>query len=340
MNKTKILLVAGSLFAAQSAFADTVYFNNGDVVSGTITKITATNVHFKPTFGADAEIVLNQADLKSFNTSSPITVETKNDTIISGLVSSNANGFQVKNDLVATPKTVALSNLKEAYTGTAEERHGLKTSGFVRGGLNIVSGNSDTKDYDLVGRFVGETGKSRITLNGEYGYSQDNAATTRDRTFGGIKYDYFAADKIYTFVNADFERDKFQELNLRSALGAGLGYQFYKSDDHNLNIELGPNFVNEDFEDSTRDSNYAAARWALNYDQKITDSLSVYHNHRIIQSLEASENIIANARTGFNVPIFDSVQAGFEWRLDWNNNPLSGNDSLDQGYVATVGYFF
>lgn len=338
--KTQYFLFTAALSMLQPAMADTLHFNNGDVVSGTITKITQDQISFKPSFGSDKEFSIAQSDLKSFETSKALTVETKNDTVISGLVSSHGNGFQVKNDLIETPKTVAFSEIKEAYSGTAKERHGLKTSGFLRGGLNIVSGNSDTKDYDLSGRFVGETGKSRITLNAEYGYSQDEAATTRDRTLGGMKYDYFVADHIYTFANADFERDKFQDLNLRSALGAGIGYQFYKGDDLNLNVEAGPNFVNADYEDASRDSNYGALRWALNYDQKLTDTLSVYHNHRIVQSLEVSEDIIANARTGFNVPLFDSIQAGFEWRVDWNNNPLSGNDAVDQGYVATVGYFF
>ena len=339
MMKTKYFFISALLCTFQSAMADTLHFNNGDIVSGKITKITQKTVTFKPVFG-DKEFSIPQADLKSFNTTEAITVETTNNTIISGLLSSDAKGFHIQNELIDAPKTIALSNLKEAYTGSAKDRHGLKTSGFVRGGLNVTSGNSDTKNYDLSARFVGETGKSRITLNTEYGFSKDENATTRDRTLGGIKYDYFVADHIYTFANADFERDKFQDLNLRTALGAGLGYQFYKQDDLNLSIETGPNFVNEDYEISSRDNDYAALRWALNYDQKITDTLSVYHNHRIIQSLKTSEDVVANARTGFNVPIFDSVQAGFEWRLDWNNNPISGNDSVDQAYVANLGYFF
>ena len=250
------------------------------------------------------------------------------------------NNLTIQNELVSEPKSIPINRIKEAYIGHPKDRYAIKTSGFLRGGLNIVTGNSDTKDYDLSGRFVGETGKTRLTLNAEYGFSKDNAATTRDRLLGGIKYDYFIEDHIYSFINADFERDKFQELNLRTALGTGLGYQFYKSDDLNLNIETGPNFVNEDYEISTRDNNYAALRWAFNYDQKLTDILSIYHNHRIIQSLKVSNDIVGNARSGINVPIFNSVQAGFEWRLDWNNNPVSGNDKIDQGYIATIGYVF
>lgn len=342
MNKWLLTYVGLLSFSVGSfAIADTIYLQNGDILSGKISNIKGDTIKFKPSFDEKLELKLSQSKIKKCETTTPLTVELQDGTISSGTLQvSEDKNFTLQNQLTQTPQSQPIDNIKEAYTETADAHYALKTSGHIKGGMNVTNGNSDTKNYDLDGKFVAETKKNRFTTIAEYGYSEQEDDITRDRTYGSGKYDYFISDNIYSFVNADFEHDKFQDLSLRTALGAGLGYQFYNEDDLHLGFEAGPNYVNEDYKVNSEDKDYAALRWAFNYDQKLNEILSVFHNHKIVQSLATSNDMIVNARTGFSVPIVDKIQAGFEWRVDWNNNPVINNDRLDQAYMANIGYYF
>jgi len=329
--------IIASVIASQQAYADIVHFKNGDVVSGKITNVTPDHVTLKPSFQEDITLKLSVDDIMNLSTDDNLTVEFNDKTLLTGKVSLKNSLLHVSNHT----KTYPPKALKEAYEGTYENRHGLKTRGHIRGGLNSVSGNNESQTYDLNGQFIAETEKNRFTTGLEYGFSEAAGTTTRDRTYGKVKYDHFLSDSLYSFANADFERDVLRDLNLRSALGVGLGYRVYNEDDLHLDFEVAPNYVNENFDVTPdQDNDFLALRWSVNYDQKLFEKFTFYHNHRALQSLDNKQDTVINARTGVNVPLFENVQAGIEWRLDWNGNPVAGNKTTDHGYVVNIGYYF
>jgi putative salt-induced outer membrane protein YdiY len=70
-----------------------------------------------------------------------------------------------------------------------------------------------------------------------------------------------------------FEHDQFADLDLRSTVGTGPGYQFFESEALNLSVSAGPAWVDEDF-DEAEDEDYAAGQWLFSYDQFFSTRVS------------------------------------------------------------------
>lgn len=339
-NSIKLLLVLSISLLCNISHAGVIRFHNGDILHGKIIKITAETVTVNPDFQPDLTLELTSEKIKTFTTDAEFTLEFQEEDTppLRGAVTLHEDKSLSITD---HDQKLEIANVKEAYHESFDERHSFKYRGNVRSGLNAVSGNNNSKAYDLSGLFVAEDDDQRFTTNLEYGFSQESNTTTRDRTFGRFKYDHFISENFYTFLNTDFERDVLRDLNLRSAVGLGMGYRLYNQEDHRLDFEIAPNFVREDFDTTpSQDNNFAALRWSMNYNQTFWEKLEVFHNHRALQSLADNKDIVINARSGFNIPIIDNFQAGFEWRLDWNNNPTDGNKPTDHSFIANLGYSF
>ncbi len=97
--------------------------------------------------------------------------------------------------------------------------------GNLTGGYSQATGNSHLRTGSLLGDLVARGEQLRLTLNGRYIYSdQDNKLTARNAR-GTIKMDFFITKRFFWFASSYFEKDTFQDLNLRTALATGPGYQ-------------------------------------------------------------------------------------------------------------------
>jgi putative salt-induced outer membrane protein YdiY len=148
-----------------------------------------------------------------------------------------------------------------------------------------------------------------------------------------------------------FTNDRFQDILLRSAFGVGAGYQFFQSEDLNLSLEAGPDYVNLNFYDlpfncsnaigsnnpctPLKDRSGIAGRWAVNYDQFIWNrNVQLFHYH---EGLVASDLFI-RSRTGFRVPIWNGIQFTNEIQVDYLSKPAPGRQNVDTRYMFSIGY--
>ncbi|MGB5304974.1 MAG: DUF481 domain-containing protein, partial [Gammaproteobacteria bacterium] len=139
-------------------------------------------------------------------------------------------------------------------------------------------------------------------------------------------------------ANTVLFKDDFADLNLRSSIGVGAGYQFYETDITNLSLEAGLSYVNEDFE-LAEDDSYPAARWALNYDHFLySKKLQFFHVHEGLLGIEDTSDIIITSRTGLRALLTENFTATAQVDLDWDNTPSPGNDRIDTRYLFNLGY--
>ena len=148
-----------------------------------------------------------------------------------------------------------------------------------------------------------------------------------------------------------FTNDRFQDIQLRSAFGVGAGYQYYQSDDLNLSLEAGPDYVNVDFYDfpfdcnrigncnlgPLKDRSSPAGRWAVNYNQFVLNhNVQLFHYHEGV----VSDSLFLRTRTGFLVPIWRGIQFTNEIQVDYFSKPAPGKQNVDTRYMFTIGYAF
>ena len=127
---------------------------------------------------------------------------------------------------------------------------------------------------------------NRFTLGAYYNWGGDNGKETENNLRMHGKYDRFITERWYGYVNTDFTKDRFQNLDYRIYGGAGLGYQFWDDDIKFLSFEAGPGYTHESFK-TGEERNYATARWAVRFHYwLLEDRLQFFHDHEGLISVE------------------------------------------------------
>jgi len=327
------ILVSG-LISYTVTYADWVEMTNGDRLSGIITGTENDKLIINTPYAGN--IALSWKEVKTFETDSPVVVSLSDETTLKGTVTPAEDGRislrigEILETVSFPLESVRSINLKPAAP--------VLTKGRINAGVNISEGNTQNKTYHLDAEAVVRTVKSRYTIGGELNYEEDEGEETVDDALAYLKYDYFLNGKWYLFNNLTLEKDEFKDLRLRSFAGAGVGYQFWESELSDFGIELGVSYVNEDFEEAN-DENYAAGRWAVNYDRYLLEKIiQFFHYHEGLMGFEDTNDIVIRSRTGFRLPLSNNFLAGAQFHYDWDNSPAPGMENYDKKYLLTIGY--
>jgi putative salt-induced outer membrane protein YdiY len=215
----------------------------------------------------------------------------------------------------------------------------VKLSGRINVGVDVKRGNTDTDIYHADGEVEARTEKNRYTLSGEINREEESGDETADNWLLDMSYDHFLTNKWFLYTNANFEQDDFKDLNLRTTLGAGSGYQFFESDVRNLSVRGGLAYVNVDYSVDDQDDDYTAGRWAVKYDEFFFDAfLQFFHQHDGTVSLEDTEDTIIRTKTGIRIPLKKGFNTTLQYNWDWDNAPAPDKERVDERYLMTIGY--
>jgi putative salt-induced outer membrane protein YdiY len=317
------------------AAADELLMKNGDRITGTVVSMRDKVLLFRTSYAGD--ISIRWEEIEGLTTDNPIHVILDDQTAAHGRVSTSADGTtEIVAEEVLEPILFDLATVERINPPPPGPVVKLKPR--VNMGASKAKGNTETETFHLDAQLLARTEKNRYTIGGEYNREEDEDEKTADNTLGYMKYDHFLTEKWYFNSNASFENDEFKDLNLRTTVGAGMGYQFFESELLNLAAELGLAYVNTDYDEADDESN-VAGRWATIYDQFFLDKrVQFFHVHEGFVSLEDTSDIFVRSRTGFRFPLYENFNATIQYNFDWDNAPSPGDDRVDEMYIFTLGY--
>ena len=226
----------------------------------------------------------------------------------------------------------------EAIEGSAAPK-GVNWKGRVNFGASLQTGNTEEEALNADATLSAKWAEvHRATLKADYNFETNDDVETEDNKSIEGQYDYFFAEKWFFNSVVGFEQDDIDQLDLRTTAGIGLGYQPYESDDLNLQFVLGPTYLHEEFENGTEEDDLAA-RWALDYDQRIWDNaLQLFHEHEILTPVEETDRFLFQSESGVRVPINKGLVATAQIDFDWDNEPEPGVVEDDTLYSLKLGY--
>jgi putative salt-induced outer membrane protein YdiY len=320
---------------------DEVYLHSGDRLFGTIVSLNENQLLMDTEFAKG--LAIDREKISSITTIDSVTMISTDNHYMTGIINSvGDNQLVVVNNRSSKPHKYKLAEIKSIVRGDPQQvvrdEQKVKLTGRANVGLSRSSGNSENESYVGMAELRARTPINRFSLRGEKIFEQSNGDKTEDETFGSIKYDHFLAEKWFAFTSASFEEDEIELLNLRTALAAGVGYQFFERDDLFLSAELGPAYVNEDFDEEDSDS--VSMRWGIDYEHDLFSWASIFHNQDGLYGIENSEDIIVRTRSGVRFPLGNNFNATAQANFDWDKSPPEGSDSTDKEYIFTLGYEF
>jgi len=98
-------------------------------------------------------------------------------------------------------------------------------SGKFSLGIVVRSGNTNQRDYNSILSLRRETGRTRFDVNGSVNYGTLESDKNVDNRQASAQLDVFVTKRLYVIpIAASAYADQFQNIDLRSTISAGLGY--------------------------------------------------------------------------------------------------------------------
>jgi putative salt-induced outer membrane protein YdiY len=319
------------------AIADELVLSNGDGISGQLIRMEEGKLFFETSYAGEIEV--NWTDVTNLVTDEPIKVILVDGTVLEGLpLKTSDRMMRLETEKLETPSDFKLSQVSAINPG---EKPVVKITTRVNVGITQERGNTDTDSLRMDGDFIARTEKSRYTLRGELNKEKVRGETTVENWLAYANYSYFLSQKWFLYAQTLFEHDEFQDLDLRSTLGAGAGYQFFETETLNLSVGFGPVWVNEDFIEA-EDDDYSAGQWLISYDQYFFDKfVQLFHLQTGWIALADSDRWLIKTRQGLRFPIYQGFTSTLQYNYDYNNNPSpSAEEKWDSQLMFLLGWQF
>ncbi len=325
---------------------DLITLKDGSQIYGEVIEMGNGELKIKTAFGVGDFITVKWDNVAKLSVNHPIPFHLKEGTILMATVQEGPEGkLLLKVEPMAGALTVPMESVK-AINPLVQPP--VVYSGGLTAGLSQASGNSHLRSASLLGDLTGRSESLRLTLLGRYIYGDDHGRVITRNSRGTIKLDFFVTKRFYWFVAAYFEQDTFQDLNLRTSLSSGPGYQFIdKADfagpylkDMTLYFESGLAYFNEDFKIAA-DKTSLRARASLKWNWPILDEkVTFYHYDEFFPSIQNTNDFYLTSDQGVRFKLFEGLVSGFQLTYRYNNNPPPNVKPSDTLFLWTVGYSF
>ncbi|MEM7164889.1 MAG: DUF481 domain-containing protein [Planctomycetota bacterium] len=341
MSRFTAFLVAAivSCSAVPALAQDSVELQDGTRIVGTVKTMAGGVLEITGTTVEGGSLKVKMDNIKSIQTSSVHTLFLADGSMRKGTVS-GSNGNWTVNNASSGATNLSASDIASVSPPVIPP---LRQKGNFVAGARITDGNTRTKSANASAFYEARTETTRLTLDAAWNYAQNKDGVTARNTTGGMKYDYFFDERLFGYVNARLKGDSFADLNLRSTIGAGVGYQFLDRALDNgpadFYEEIGVTYVNDDF-DMARDDDYASLRISGRYERDINENMQFFHFHEILPGLEDADDISVDTQTGIRVNLMGNFYANAQVNYFWDNTPAAGTNRTDTEYLFGIGYSF
>ncbi len=322
-------------FLSGTSYADEVRLKNGDRLTGMVKLLEEGKLLFETPYAG--EITILWSEVSGLKTDGPIKVVLHDETAIQGTSLLAEEGkMRLETEEIEDNVSFDLADLK--FINPEPPGPAVKISARANIGVDVNKGNTETESYHLDGSFSARTKQNRFKIGLEMNNERDASVKTAQNWLASMNYDHFLSQKWYVSGNASFENDEFKDLNLRTALGIGAGYQIFETTVTSFSGEMGISQVNEDFE-FDEDTSYRAGRIAFSLEREFWENrMAFFHNDEGLINLEDANDVTIRTRTGIRFPFSNAFNLTVQYNWDWDKTPAIGQKKADEQYLVTLGY--
>jgi len=322
-----------SALAPGAVLADRLVMTNGDVITGTISKISDGDVYIQPSY-AD-EFAVSLAEVASIENDKVLEIELKDGTEVEGqFAGTGGSGDQVM--LVdGTTMTIGLANLAQAE----EPPQWYDRISHVEVNSTVNSGNTDSRNTLVFADTRLKLGDHRHLADLTVRRDETDGVSTKKQDLFRYEYNWMFNEPWYTGVTASYERDPIRELDHRYNIAAIIGRDLIDDAHRFLTFSVGMGYSEEKIAGNAESG--AVAIWRLIYEHDfLGGDLSFFHNDSITYQLYDVNNTILKTNTGFRYDIIADVYASLSLRYDYETDPAAGAENEDTTLVIGVGAEF
>ncbi len=323
-----LLAVMGSANAIPAA-ADVITMNNGDRITGNISRIWDNELFIEPEYGDEFSVDLEA--VASIQGDEQFEIELRDHTETVGRLIVDADGQPMLEtaqgrELFPPQSIEELEEIEEYFDWEA------------RSDLSFSASRGNTDTTDLLWQSAGMTklGDHRHQVSLAIERKEQDGDSTKEQDRAQYQYSWFFEDPWFLVAGAGYERDPIRDLTYRYTPAAGLGYQFFDDAYRRLEITVAGVAVIEKLAGQNEEA--FAPRWSLDYMRKLLGGdLEFFHQHSALTYVSGRDNDVIETSTGLRWEIIDDVYMNVQVDYDWESQPSAGNEKEDTTYLIGVG---
>ena len=331
MTRHRILIFcAATLLAAVPVHADEVRLANGDRISGSTTSLTAGTLVFKAQNG-DLKIAWNNVVSLAIDT--PMLVTLRNARAASAtLTGADPGGLAT----LVPGGQVPLSDI--VAIAASQPRWEIASSAGA--GVVQTAGNTQVNNLRFSGDVVAKSGANRYTISAVATHAKDRDVETARNWSGTGRYDRFLTPRLFINADANLINDRFRDIDLRSAIGAGIGYQVIGRGRTTLSASVGFAWVKEDFRSIDDDSYGTTHEAAALQVQLLPNRVQAFHQHDGYFGVSGDDKRFIRTQNGLRFGLAAGFVTTIQEDLDYDRRPAPGRRQTDRTFSLTLGYRF
>jgi putative salt-induced outer membrane protein YdiY len=228
-----------------------------------------------------------------------------------------------------------------ATAALARPEPALVVTGGAGAGFVDTGGNTNVNSLRLDGEAVVRARQNRYTINGAVNRAEDEGLETARNWTSSLRYDRFVTERLFVNANTILTSDAFRDLDLRTALGVGLGYQVADTAVLKLSVDGGFGYVRENF-DALPDDSYGALRESGKLDLFLAgaDRVVLFHQHDGYFGVTGDDNLFVKTQNGVRFGLVAGFVTTAQLDLDYDRSPAPGRRNTDRTFALTFGYRF
>ena len=317
------------IFCALPALADEVVLKNGDRLTGTTTALAGGTLVFATTYG---DVKIPWPEVVRLAIQEPILASVAGAPAVTVTIAAGADGQ-------ATLQPGGVVSLGDISSLTRPEPPVI-VDGSANAGIINTAGNTEVNSLRLDGDLAVRAGANRYTASAAITRAEDRGVNTAENWTTALRYDRFLTSRMFMNGNTIFTNDEFRDLDLRTAIGAGLGYQLIATPRTRLTADGGLGYVHEALAELPDDS-YAALRESVNFDIfAVPNRIQFFHVHDGYFGVTGDDNLFIRMQNGVRLPLAAGFVTTLRQDFDYDQSPAEGRDTTDRTLSLTLGYRF
>lgn len=331
-----LTFVMSIVLAGMPARADRLNFTDGESITGTLKGIADGKVTWSS--GILGDLAIAQHHIESIESLDHFDIETSGQELTSCWMYVQHEKQHLFCD--QGDQTIASWTLVVAMGDSlSEPPPALAQKGNIKIAAEDSNGNNNITKYNVEARSEWRYIESRHTFALSYNEESAESQSTRNAWRTSYQYDQFFTKQWFATGNALYEEDKFKDIDQRSIVGLGLGYQFLETNYLNLLGKGTINYVDEQLSNGTERTT-PAFLWNLDFSWRLNEKgTEFFHRHAMLQSLENGSDFEMSSLTGIKYPINGHFSSIFQVEYDYDHLPADGTiDKNDEKWSLGLDY--
>jgi putative salt-induced outer membrane protein YdiY len=320
--------------------AATVSLRNADRLTGEIQKLEGKHLVLKTAYAGIIEI--EWSEVQSINSDEVLELSMQNGMIVTGTVHAAEAGMEISS---SPDIPISAHNIKAISKPGPDQTFRNRVSGAIELGYSLTRGNSPLSQSAVTANAEYHSTRVRVQADLSSLFSKQAPAESASAHSLSTRLDYHLTPHAFLFTLGGLERDERELLNLRTSLGAGLGWQIADSPTTQISVIGGVNFVDESYQrqdasGSGRREPGGEALIGFSADKLEFGRLSFFSKTSVYPSLLERGRLRIVASSGVRLPLVGHLTWSLRFFEKFDSRPLLPVKKNDYGTISSFGFVF